>query len=66
MKKYHLIILFPTSNVEFVSREQKTTKIVDAASMSISEAGCYSFYDRESQLVASYPIKYTIIERVSK
>lgn len=64
MKRYHLIILFPTSNTEFTARDQKTTKTVEAASMSMSEAGCYSFYNKQGELVASYPIKYTIIERV--
>ena len=60
------MILHITSNTEFSCSSQKESEIVEANSMEISEAGCYKFLDKEKQIVASYPINFTIILKVTK
>lgn len=60
MSKYHLTVIMPAAN----SRDQKDSVTVTADDMEISEAGCYLFTDEDGHIIASYPIRYTIISKI--
>ncbi len=63
MKKYHLRVLYPSTNESAFNNKQSFDVIIEASTLEASEAGCYKFYDKKG-LVAAYPIKFTIIEKV--
>lgn len=61
MRRYHLRILYPSSNR--VMREQYYTKIVESTSFSTNSLN-YVFWKYPNETVAVYPIAYTIIELI--
>lgn len=63
MKKYHLKVLYASSNSNYFKGDQYFVECIEATNMQISEAGCYVFYDGKG-IKASFPIKYTIITKV--
>jgi len=62
MKKYHLIILYPSSNKCEEHQSYKVT--VEADSVGTAYGNMQFHYERE--LIAAYPLEYTIIHKIEK
>ena len=62
MKKYTLKILYPSSNENFSNKNQFEVFQIYADKLVVNNYS-YEFYD-DNNLVAMYPINFTIIEEV--
>ena len=60
MKRYHLKILFPSTS----SDTHSFNKVVEASYFNTVVGGAHLFFDSTHNVVASYPVNFTIIEKI--
>lgn len=65
MKKYHLRILYPSSNSFIETSFQYYKEIIEATDYEVLSGGSIQFYSSE-KIIALYPVQYTIIEKIEE
>lgn len=64
-KTYHLILLYPTSTNVFGEMKQSKKIEIEAYDFEVRNGGAYTFLNRDGSIMATYPVNYTIIEKIS-
>lgn len=64
-KTYYLKLLYPTSTNVYGEMAQSKNIEIEAYNFEIKNAGSYVFYNSNGDIIAMYPVNYTIIEKIS-